>query len=108
MLAVPATFLLVAVGLGMVRSQNWADCWHVERAMLGLGGGALAAHAVPGGVPLLVGMVALGHLFSGLRDRRCGLLELPPLLRAGAYVAAVVLLVVLGPGVTKAFIYFQF
>jgi hypothetical protein len=36
------------------------------------------------------------------------LLELPPLLRAGAYVAAVVLLVAFAPGVTKAFIYFQF
>ena len=45
---------------------------------------------------------------SGLRDRRCGLLELGPLLRAGAYMAAVVLLVVFGPGATKAFIYFQF
>ena len=56
----------------------------------------------------LVGLVVLGHLFSGLRERRCGLLELPPLLRAGAYVAAVVLLVAFGPGVTKAFIYFQF
>ena len=43
-----------------------------------------------------------------LRDRRCGLLELSPLMRAGAYVAVVVLLVAFGPGATRSFIYFQF
>jgi len=59
-------------------------------------------------VPALVGIVALGHLFSGLRERRCGLLDLTPLVRATAYVAAVLLLVTRGPGVTKAFIHFQF
>jgi hypothetical protein len=53
-------------------------------------------------------MVALGHIFSGLRNLRCGLLRLPPVLRAAAYVAAVVLIVAFGPGATKAFIYFQF
>jgi hypothetical protein len=36
------------------------------------------------------------------------LLELAPLVRAGAYVAVVVLLIAFGPGSTKAFIYFQF
>jgi hypothetical protein len=59
-------------------------------------------------VPLLVGLVAAGHLFSGLRERRCGLLELPPLLLAATYLAAVVLVVAFGPGATRAFIYFQF
>jgi hypothetical protein len=63
---------------------------------------------LPVWVPVLVGMVALGHLFSGLRGRRCGLLDLPPLVRSAAYVAAVVLLVAFGPGATRAFIYFQF
>ena len=72
------------------------------------GGAAGALHVVPVWVPVLVGMVALGHLFSGLRNRRCGLLELAPLPRAAVYVVAMALLVVLAPGVTKAFIYFQF
>jgi alginate O-acetyltransferase complex protein AlgI len=105
--AIVGTFVLVAIGLVMVRCESWADCWLVEQVWLG-GIGSVGAHWLPAWVPLLVGMVTLGHLFSGLRGRRCGLLDLPPLLRAAAYVAAVVLLVAFGPGVTKAFIYFQF
>lgn len=105
-LAVVATFFLVATGLVMVRSQSWSGCWLVERS---LAGAAYAGEAwLPAQVPLLVGLVALGHLFSGLRAVRCGLLELPPLMRAASYVTAVVLVVVFGPGTTKAFIYFQF
>jgi len=104
--AVLGTFALVAVGLIMVRAESWAMCWTVEKAWLG--GAALGTHWVPVWVPPLIGMVVLGHLFSGLRERRCGLLDLPPLVRAAAYVTAVVLLVAFGPGATKAFIYFQF
>lgn len=103
----PITFLLVAVGLVMVRSQGWSNCLIVEWSLLG-GGAVGSVRSVPTWVPLLVGMVAAGHLLSGLRDRRCTVLELPPLMRAGAYVAAVALLVAFGPGATKAFIYFQF
>ncbi len=105
--AVAGTFVLVAVGLIMVRAESWHGCWTVERVWLG-GAGSAGSHWLPVWVPLLVGMVALGHLFSGLRGRRCGLLDLPPLVRSAAYVAAVVLLVAFGPGATKAFIYFQF
>ena len=50
---------------------------------------------MPAWVPPLLGLVALGHLFSGLRGRRCGVLALPPLPRAAVYVMAVALLVVL-------------
>jgi alginate O-acetyltransferase complex protein AlgI len=104
--AVLGTFFLVATGLIMVRSQTWSGCWLVERS---LAGAAYEAESwIPTQVPLLVGMVVLGHLFSGLRNLRCGLLELSPVLRAAAYVATVVLVVVFGPGTTKAFIYFQF
>jgi alginate O-acetyltransferase complex protein AlgI len=105
--AVAGTFVLVAVGLIMVRAESWRGCWTVERVWLG-GAASAGSHWLPVWVPLLVGMVALGHLFSGLRERRCGLLDLPPLVRAVTYVGAVVLLVAFGPGVTKAFIYFQF
>jgi alginate O-acetyltransferase complex protein AlgI len=99
-LAVAATFMLVAIGLVLVRAESWAGCWGIEQALVGLW--------VPAWVPLLVGMVALGHVFSGLRQRRCRLLELPATVRAGAYVAALVLLIAFGPGATRAFIYFQF
>jgi alginate O-acetyltransferase complex protein AlgI len=106
-LAVLVTFALVAFGLVLVRSQSWGGCWLVETSLLG-GASSTALRWVPAWVPLLVGMVVVGHLFSGLRDRRCGLFDLPPLLRAGVYVAAIMLLVVFGPGSAKAFIYFQF
>jgi len=106
-LAVAVTFFLVATGLVLVRSQNWSGCWLVERSLAG-GSYAAAQCWVPAQVPLLIGLVVLGHLFSGLRNIRCGLLELPPLLRAATYVATVALVVVFGPGTTKAFIYFQF
>lgn len=105
--AVLGTFFLVAVGLVMVRAESWDGCWRIERAWLGWGDDD-GLRWVPSWVPLLVGLVALGHLFSGLRAKRCGLLDLPPLVRASAYVAVVVLLVAFGPGATKAFIYFQF
>src|SRR5262249_36815721 len=102
------TFLLVLVGLVLVRCESWAGCWQVERCLFDWGGGVAATQWVPAWVPLLVLLVLAGHLFSGLRERRCGLLDLPPLLRASAYVAAVGLLVVFGPGSTKTFISFQF
>jgi alginate O-acetyltransferase complex protein AlgI len=108
LLAILGTFVLVAAGLVMVRAQTWADCWLLETSLAGGGRELAALRWVPGWVPLLVGTVALGHLFGGLPRRRWDLLELPPLLRASAYVAAVVLLVVFGPGAGKAFIYFQF
>ncbi len=106
-LAVAATFVLVAVGLILVRSENWAGCWLVQAAWLG-GSAVGGTWAVPASVPPLVGLVALGHLFSGLRGIPCGVLRLPAPLRAGAYVAAVVLVVAFGPTMTRAFIYFQF
>jgi hypothetical protein len=105
--AVVATFLLVAIGLVMVRCESWAGCWLVEQTLLG-GPGLATAHFVPVWVPLLLAMVAAGHLFSGVGDTPCRLLELPALVRAATYVGAVVLLVAFAPGVTKAFIYFQF
>jgi hypothetical protein len=104
--SVAGTFLLVATGLVLVRSQTWSGCWLVEQSLLG--GGAAGTHWLPGWVPLLLALVAAGHLFGATRERLQGLLAWPPLLRAGAYVAAVVLLVTFGPGASKPFIYFQF
>lgn len=105
--AVAMTFLLVAFGLVLVRSESWAGCWRIEQSLVGLGSADGDAH-LPTWVPLLVGMVVAGHLFSGLRGLRCGLLHCPPLVRAVVYTLAIFLIVVFGPGATKAFIYFQF
>lgn len=108
LLSTLGTFLLVAVGLVMVRSQSWMGCWQVESSLVGASFAGGATRWVPAWVPLLVALVVLGHVFSGLRDLRCGLLRLPPLVRAGTYVAATALLVAFGPGATKKFIYFDF
>ena len=107
LLAIPATWIQVLTGLVLVRSESWADCWRVEGALFGWGDAA-GSIVVPAWVPLLVGFVAFGHLLGGLRAQRWGRLELPPLVRATAYAAAVALLVVFGSASTKAFIYFQF
>jgi len=107
MAAVFGTFLLVAAGLVLVRSQTWDGCWMVQQSLFGMNTAGVVRW-VPAQVPLLVGLVVAGHLFSGLRDLRCGILELPSLVRAGVYVTALVTIIVFNPGVTKAFIYFQF
>src|SRR5262249_9760708 len=107
LLAIVATFLMVASGLVMVRSESWAGCWQVEQSLAGVDAPGMDRW-VPAWVPFLVGLVVAGHVFSGLRGRRCGVLTLPPLVRAGSYVAVVMLLIVFGPGSTRAFIYFQF
>lgn len=106
-LSVAGTFLLVAVGLVFVRSQSWLGCWLVQRSLLG-GHTPGGVHAVPAWVPLLVGMVVAGHLYSGLPGVRCGLLHLRALPRALVYATAVTLMVVFAPHEAKAFIYFQF
>jgi alginate O-acetyltransferase complex protein AlgI len=106
--AVLATFVLVAVGLVLVRAQCWADSRLLESALLCGVGPAAALRWVPAWMVLLVGMVAVGHLLGGLADRVQSGLELAPPLQAAVYVAALVLVVVFGPGAGKAFIYFQF
>jgi alginate O-acetyltransferase complex protein AlgI len=101
------TMWQIFAGYVVFRSQSWSGCWELQSAMLGLTSGGVQ-HWLPVWVPLLVGLVALGHLFSGLWQRECGILELPSLVRAWTYAAIVVAVIVLAPGVGKAFIYFQF
>jgi alginate O-acetyltransferase complex protein AlgI len=105
--ATTSTLLFVFSGFILVRTENWAGCCVMQCALFG-GGSAEMARWVPAQVPLLVGLVVLGHLFSGLRPERCSILALPPLPRSAAYLTAVLLLVVFGQGATKSFIYFQF
>jgi alginate O-acetyltransferase complex protein AlgI len=99
------TLVQVLVGLILVRSESWAGCWLVQGSLLG--GSARGMTTIPAAVPLLVGFVALGHWLGGWRGVRA-ILDMPAPVRAGAYVAAVFLVMVLGPDVGKAFIYFQF
>lgn len=106
LVAIAATLLQVFAGYVFVRSESWAGCWLIESSLFA--GAAAGLAYVPVWVPALVALVAVGHAFSGLSELRCRLLLAPPVIRATIYVAATVLLVVFGPGVGKAFIYFQF
>jgi alginate O-acetyltransferase complex protein AlgI len=102
------TMVQLLAGLILVRTPDWGVAGVMLRSLFGLDLLAGWSAAIPIWVPLLVLLVVIGHLFSGLRDRACGLLELPSPVRAAAYVGAVVLLVTLSPGVSKTFIYIQF
>jgi alginate O-acetyltransferase complex protein AlgI len=102
------TMLQLLAGLILVRMPDWHTGGVMLRSLFGLDLLAGWSPLVPVWVPLLVLLVVIGHLFSGLRRRECGLIELPPTVRAAVYVGAVVLLVTLTPGVGKTFIYIQF
>ena len=102
------TFLMVAAGLILIRMPSWEAGAIVARSLLGLDVLSGWSAAVPVWVPVLLVLVIIGHLFSGLRNKLCGLLELPSPVRATVYVGAVVLLVTLSPGVGKTFIYLAF
>jgi alginate O-acetyltransferase complex protein AlgI len=102
------TLLAVAAGLVLIRMPDWAAGWLMIRSLFAVDLLAGWSVAVPVWVPVLLVLAGFGHVFSGLRDRVCGLLELPAPVRAAVYAGAVVLLVTLSPGVGKTFIYLQF
>ena len=106
-LSIVATFWMLLIGLVFVRMVSWKGCWLMLGSLVGISSGG-AESFLPAYVPFLITLVIAGHLFSGLRNRICGLLEMPSVIRAGAYVGALALLVVFNPGVGKPFIYFQF
>ena len=103
-----ATMLQIVAGLILIRMPNWDAGGIMFRSLFALDEFGAWSAAVPVWVPVLMLFVVVGHLFSGLRDKLCGLLELPSPVRAAVYAAAVVVLVTLSPGVTKTFIYLQF
>jgi alginate O-acetyltransferase complex protein AlgI len=108
--AIAVTLMQFLVGLVFIRGQSWGDCWRFQQALFGVldTTGASVTTWLPVWVPALVGLVALGHLVGGLREGRIELLRWAPAVRATVYVAAIGLLVVLGPWSTRPFIYFQF
>jgi alginate O-acetyltransferase complex protein AlgI len=101
------TLWLVFVGLIMVRTQTWADFGLVTRSLLGIEV-STAVRWTPLWAMALVGLVLAGHLYSGLRERRCAFLTWPSLPRVALYVGVVALVVVFGASDAQPFIYFQF
>jgi ABC-type transport system involved in cytochrome c biogenesis permease subunit len=100
---------MVVVGFVMIRTPTWADFALICQSLFGLGAEVAGARSfVPNWVPLLVGLVLAGHLFSGLRQMRCGFLPWPSVPRVAVYVLIVALVVIFAPADTKPFIYFQF
>ncbi|MFO0799044.1 MAG: MBOAT family O-acyltransferase [Gemmataceae bacterium] len=99
------TLWLTVAGMVVVRMPDWDSGGLLLRSWCAFGE---ITGGVPVWVPGLVALVALGHVFSGLRGATCRLLDLPPLVRATCYVGIVVLLVTLGPAAGRPFIYFVF
>ncbi len=102
------TLWLVAVGLILIRMPNWEAGGILFGSLLGFDLVSGWSRAIPIWVPVLLVLAVMGHAFSGLRSKVCGLLELPAFVRASVYVCVVVLLVALSPGVGKSFIYIAF
>jgi alginate O-acetyltransferase complex protein AlgI len=101
------TFAQLTAMMILVRMNTWADGWLMLKSFAALDVWRGLPARVPVWVPLLVLLVALGHLLGALRPR-LGAWDLPSPVQAAGYVAAVVALVAFTPGVTKTFIYVQF
>jgi alginate O-acetyltransferase complex protein AlgI len=103
-----STLVQVAAGLILIRMSNWESGRILLRSLLAVDVLETWSGAIPIWVPCLLVLVAVGHVLSGMRNRVCGLLEMPSTVRALVYTVAAVLLVTLSPGVGKTFIYLQF
>jgi alginate O-acetyltransferase complex protein AlgI len=102
-----ATALQLLVGLVLVRMESWAGGWTLLQSLAGIGDGLPSS--VPPAVPALILFGLAGHIAAVAREAFGGLrVTWPEPARAFASAAAVVLLVTLGPGVGKTFIYIQF
>ncbi|MBX9623000.1 MAG: MBOAT family protein [Gemmataceae bacterium] len=95
------TFWLVTAGLILIRMPSWDAGGVLFQSLLGVDLLSGWSAAVPVWVPLFLAGIAAGHLLGGRWP-------VPAAVRAAAGVGMVVLLVVLGPGVGKTFIYLAF
>jgi D-alanyl-lipoteichoic acid acyltransferase DltB (MBOAT superfamily) len=103
-----ATLAQVTAGLVLIRMNSWSDGWLMLKSLAAFDVWGSWPARVPVWVPLLMLPVAFGHLCGGLSGKFGTRWELPSPLRAAGYIAIVLALVTLAPGVTKTFIYVQF
>ncbi len=103
-----ATLAQVTAGLVLIRMKSWPDGGLMLKSLVAFDVWGERAAGVPVWVPLLVLLVAVGHVCGGLSAKFGSRWELPSPVRAAGYVAAVLALVTLTPGVTRTFIYIQF
>ena len=94
-----ATMLFVIATLVLIRMPNWEAGGILLRSLFGFD---LVSRAIPVWVPVLMAAGLAGHVFGTLRAK------MPAMIRAASYVGVTALLVTLGPGVTKTFIYIAF
>ncbi len=104
-----ATSYQLVLGLVLIRMADWDGGLLILQSLLGFGWSPTAASAA---LPLvavaaLLAMGLAGHLEHGSARASPSRWSLPSL-RGLGYAAAVVLLVTLGPGATKGFIYIAF
>ncbi len=102
------TFLAVAAGLILIRMPSWEAGGIMAHSLLGFDLLTGWSRMIPVWVPVLLVVIAAGHLVGGWRERVGRTFDVPAPIRAAAYVVAVVLLVTLSPGIGKTFIYLAF
>lgn len=102
-----ATMFQIVAGLILIRMVNWESGAKLFESLIATDVWSAWSTSVPVWVPMLILLVVLGHLFSGVRRKVCGLLELPAAMRAAVYVGTVAILIVFA-GTGKSFIYIAF
>lgn len=100
--------LQIVAGLILIRMADWQGGATLFRSLIAMDVWQTWSVAVPIWVPLLMLLVVLGHVFSGMRRKVCGLLEMPSGVRAAVYVGTVATLMIFAPGISKTFIYIAF
>jgi D-alanyl-lipoteichoic acid acyltransferase DltB (MBOAT superfamily) len=106
------------VGLILIRMTDWDGGLLMMRSLAGVDWQPTSAESAgfmpwvagaPLAVPVLIGLGLAGHLGGLLRDVGIGWPDrVPEMVRSATAAAAVGLVVTLGPGVIKTFIYIQF
>ena len=109
-----ATMFILLGGLVLIRMADWPGGLLVLRSLVGIGHDPVAATGAafapwvwgaPLAVPVLIALGLVEHVGAAARSVR---LEVPEPVKAVAAASCAVLVVVLGPGAGKAFIYIQF
>lgn len=102
------TMFQIIAGLILIRMPDWTCGTVLFHSLIAWDLWSAWSSFVPLWVPMLLLLVALGHILNGLRSRSSGLTDWPVPVRAMLYTAATVILIVFSPGVGKTFIYVAF